>query len=110
MFVRGLELTQEEHLKEAPLYGRLLALPTIIRNGLEGLARDQHSSLLRTLVNYGRKKFYNIGPRNVQKSFSQPLKGLRISGRIHNTSFSYQLTNGTNNLECLSLAGLSSIV
>ncbi len=24
---------------------------------------DKHSSLLRTLVNYGRKKFYNIGPR-----------------------------------------------
>jgi hypothetical protein len=26
------------------------------------LARDKHSSLLRTLVNYGRKTFYNIGP------------------------------------------------
>jgi hypothetical protein len=26
------------------------------------LARDKHSSLLRTLVNYGRKKFDNIGP------------------------------------------------
>jgi hypothetical protein len=28
---------------------------------LEGLARDKRSSLLRTFVNYGRKKFYNIG-------------------------------------------------
>jgi len=28
------------------------------------LARDKHSSLLRTFVNYGRKKFYNIGPRS----------------------------------------------
>ncbi len=25
---------------------------------------DKHSSLLRTFVNYGRKKFYNIGPWN----------------------------------------------
>ncbi len=30
---------------------------------LERLARDKHSSLLRKLVNYGRKKFYEIGPR-----------------------------------------------
>ncbi len=28
------------------------------------LARHKHSSLLRTFVNYGRKKFYNIGPRS----------------------------------------------
>jgi len=27
---------------------------------LEKLVRDEHSSLLRTLVNYGRKKFYNV--------------------------------------------------
>jgi hypothetical protein len=30
---------------------------------LERLARDKHSSLLQKTVNYGRKKFYNIGPR-----------------------------------------------
>jgi DNA photolyase len=24
---------------------------------------DKHSSLLRTFVNYGRRKFYNTGPR-----------------------------------------------
>jgi hypothetical protein len=30
---------------------------------LEMLARDKHSCLLRTFVNYGIKKFYNIGPR-----------------------------------------------
>jgi hypothetical protein len=29
---------------------------------LEGVARDKHSGLLRKLVNYGRKQFYNIGP------------------------------------------------
>ncbi len=28
----------------------------------EGLARDTHSSLLQTSVNYVRKQFYNIGP------------------------------------------------
>ncbi len=29
---------------------------------LERLAIDKHARLLRKLVNYGRKKFYNIGP------------------------------------------------
>jgi len=29
---------------------------------MERSARDKHSSLLRKFVNYGRKKFYNIGP------------------------------------------------
>jgi hypothetical protein len=28
---------------------------------LERIARDEHSSLLRTVVNYDRKEFYNIG-------------------------------------------------
>ncbi len=29
---------------------------------LEKLFRDKHSRLLQTLVNYGHKKFYSIGP------------------------------------------------
>ncbi len=29
---------------------------------MDRLARDKHSSLLRKFVNYGQKKFYNIGP------------------------------------------------
>jgi hypothetical protein len=37
---------------------------------LERLARDKHSSLLQTLVNYVRKKFYNIGPRSDTSSES----------------------------------------
>ncbi len=39
---------------------------------LERLARDKHSSLLRTFVNYGRKKFYNVDPMgpNVIKLFT----------------------------------------
>jgi hypothetical protein len=38
---------------------------------LEKLAMDKHSSLLRNFVNYGRKKFYNIGHGSncVSKSF-----------------------------------------
>ncbi len=31
----------------------------------EKLSLDKHSSLLRTFINYGRKKFYNIGPRGL---------------------------------------------
>jgi hypothetical protein len=33
-----------------------------VRTRLERLSRDKHSSLLRSLANYDRKKFYNIGP------------------------------------------------
>jgi hypothetical protein len=29
---------------------------------LDSLARDKHSSLIRKIVNYDRKKFYRIGP------------------------------------------------
>ncbi len=44
------------------------------------LSRDKHSSLLRTYIKYGRKKFYNNGLINVH-----------------------------NKLECLSLANFSSL-
>jgi hypothetical protein len=39
-----------------------MSLPTCIYARLERLARDKHSSLFRKLVDYVRKKFYNIGP------------------------------------------------
>ncbi len=42
--------------------GKLLALPRNIRLGCKGLAVTKHSSLFRKFVNYGLKKFYNIGP------------------------------------------------
>jgi hypothetical protein len=59
-----------EHLEDAPLKGRLPAHTRKRYTRLERLARDKHSSLLRTLINYGRKKFYNIGPRaNVIRHF-----------------------------------------
>ncbi len=39
------------------------ALPANIRLGRKGLSGDIHSSLSRKSVNYGRKKFYRIGPK-----------------------------------------------
>ncbi len=56
----------------------------------ERLTRDKHSSLLRKLITYARKKVYNIGPR----------------GLYHKTLF----TDIQNKLEFLSLASLSSLV
>ncbi len=38
---------------------------------LESLARGKHSNLLRTFVNYGRKKFYNIGPSSKSPQIKQ---------------------------------------
>ncbi len=35
-------------------------------DSLERLARDQHSSLLRTFIDCRRKKFYNIGPSSAE--------------------------------------------
>jgi hypothetical protein len=37
---------------------------------MEKLARDKHSGLLRKFVTYGRKMFYNIGPRIYWPSFN----------------------------------------
>ncbi len=52
-----------KHIAGAPFYGRLLALPTNIRLGRKRNVGDKHSSLLQKFINYGQKKFYNIGPR-----------------------------------------------
>ncbi len=51
------------HLRKHRLYSQ------IHRTRLEKPARDKRSSLLRTFVNYARKKFYNIGP---SANFLQP--------------------------------------
>jgi hypothetical protein len=37
---------------------------------LERLFKDKHSSLLRIFPDYGRKKFYNIGPREGARTLS----------------------------------------
>ncbi len=49
-----MELLKGSELRKAP------ALLTTIRQDGKGLARDEHSRLLRFSINYGRKKFYNI--------------------------------------------------
>ncbi len=49
---------------------------------LERLARDKHSSLLRTFVNYGRKSFIILGPRNAMKSFVRNLQIFVISQSV----------------------------
>jgi hypothetical protein len=46
------------YLSGAP-HGKALTL--IVNPSLKKPARAKHSSLLRTFVNYGQKKFYNIG-------------------------------------------------
>jgi hypothetical protein len=50
-----------KHLSGAPLYGRLLALPTNIRLGWKGSPGT--NTLLQKVLTYGRNFFYNIGPR-----------------------------------------------
>ncbi len=52
--------------------------------------RDKHSSSLQTLVNYNRKKFHNFAPR--LQLFSQ------------NLDFTVVFTDGSNKLDCLTLA------
>jgi hypothetical protein len=60
--------TSLEHLSGAPLYGRLLALPTNI--SLESLAWDKQFSLSQTFVNYDFKKFLTLRPGHyVLKTF-----------------------------------------
>jgi hypothetical protein len=51
----------------ASLGGKLLSCSQTL-DLLERLARVKHAGLLQAFVNYGRKKFYNIGPRSLSKS------------------------------------------
>ncbi len=46
---------------------------------LEWPARDKHSSLLRKFVNYGRKKFFNIGPRFIGQMTFGRMRDLRAT-------------------------------
>ncbi len=55
------KLAQVKRLSGAPLYGRLLALPTCIRLGWKGLPGANTLSLLPKFLTYGCKKF-NIVP------------------------------------------------
>jgi hypothetical protein len=49
-----------EQLKVAPLWGKLLALLSNMKLGWKSLPRT-NTSLLQTLVNYGRIKVYTTG-------------------------------------------------
>ncbi len=56
---------------EAPFKDKLLALPANIKIGWKGLLDTNTPALLRTFVNYWRKKYNNIGPvANVIKLFT----------------------------------------
>jgi hypothetical protein len=56
-----------------------MALLTNIKLGLE---RETHSSLLQKFVNYGRKKFYNIGPSIQFGSLNNTFQLMLIEGPI----------------------------
>jgi hypothetical protein len=47
-----------EWVSVVTLSGRLLALPTNIKQSLKSMARDKHSSLLGRLVSYKRKQSF----------------------------------------------------
>jgi hypothetical protein len=49
-----------KYLSGAPLYGRLEALPTYIRHGWKGLPGTYSLVYYKKIVNYSRKKFYDI--------------------------------------------------
>jgi hypothetical protein len=54
LFASKAGASKVKHLSGVAFWDRLLALPT---TKLERVVRDKDSSLLRTFVNYGRKKF-----------------------------------------------------
>jgi hypothetical protein len=60
MFVRNIR----KCLSGAPLWCRLLAIPTNIGIGWKG-SWDNYSFLLRAYINYSHKKFYIIGAKSV---------------------------------------------
>ncbi len=65
-----------EHLLGAPL-GYAPALISNIRPGW--LAGDKHSSLLRAIVNYGRKKFYTFAPGGNLINFFSSSRAMRTN-------------------------------
>ncbi len=57
------EETQLEDLSDASLLGKLLVLPTNVRQDWKVIARYKHSSLLGLIISDEEKKFYNIDTR-----------------------------------------------
>jgi hypothetical protein len=62
MFVGKAEDHPIEESFRCSALGQAPGLALKQKTRLERLARDKNSSLLRKFVNYGREKFYNIGP------------------------------------------------
>jgi hypothetical protein len=61
-----------KHLSGAPLWVRLLALPTNIRLDWKGLPGTNTLAYYKKIITYVRKKFYNIGSsEKTQKIFLQ---------------------------------------
>ena len=65
MFVRKAGAYASGVPEISSLYRKALGLIHKHLTRLEKLARDKRSSLLRTFVNYGHKKLYNVGPKSV---------------------------------------------
>jgi hypothetical protein len=83
------EPTHVKHLSGAPFKGRLLALSTNNRLGFKGLPG---SNTLAYYENYGRKKFYNVGPwRELSTEMDKTLAA----------SPTRQITIWEKNLKCL---------
>ncbi len=93
---------------------------------LEGLSRDKRSCLWWTFVNCGHKKFYNVGPRcdvyrDCEDGSDEDECHLIVDGgykydppltdryQFHE-HFKCVIYKCCNKLECLSLAGLFSLV
>ncbi len=63
----------------------LFSLPFLLV--LERPAGDKHSSLLRTLINYGREKFYSIGACGLYYDNSMiVIYDCNDSGQYHKTT------------------------
>jgi hypothetical protein len=71
MFVRKVGAYPSGVPKGSSLYSKALGLFHKHSTRLERLARDKHTSLLRTFANYGRKSFVTLGPgQDVIKLFT----------------------------------------
>jgi hypothetical protein len=58
---QGQEITQECGTQKVLHSGKLQTYQQTL-DSVGKICRDKHSSLLRTLINYGRKSFTTIGP------------------------------------------------
>ncbi len=71
---------------------------------MEKSVRDKHSSLLQTFVNYGREKFYNIGPEKDRMAIQKNCYGHSLgSSALSSTLFKAAVPcheNSKGNKQC----------